>query len=249
MAGRKNSGKTVLGQLKTSQDFNELLSLSKLDIQMEVLGFLQENLFDYQMNYLKSFLKTIDEAIEYIPEKDYHIYFNENETGGLFSNSVKVWEYKNGYSKPPTFNGINSVIEYYKGLPKSPPDAYCPVTGRKSSIGPSFPKDSINESNYFIVNTDERKIHRINKKLMPGMFFRKKKNMLLCVSKYKEMYGYSAPFNKKYQVVSSNELIITICLKSNKFLSIENEETSHESNYIGWGSSAGGAENKIIYEK
>ena len=70
---------TLVKTLRTTQDFTELLSLSELSTQMEVLSFLQNNLFDYQMNYFKSHLMTFEEMMTYIPEKDKGIYFKESQ--------------------------------------------------------------------------------------------------------------------------------------------------------------------------
>ena len=81
----------VLNTLKTAQDFTELLELSELKVQMEVLGFLQENLYEYQLNYFKSHLKTFQELVDYLPEKDLPIYFpvREYDNGKYLSFSLK----------------------------------------------------------------------------------------------------------------------------------------------------------------
>ena len=72
---------TLVKTLRTTQDFTELLSLSELSTQMEVLSFLQGNLFDYQMNYFKSHLLTFDELLAFIPDKDKKVYFKDHLDG------------------------------------------------------------------------------------------------------------------------------------------------------------------------
>jgi hypothetical protein len=253
MAGRKNSGKTVLGQLKTSQDFNELLSLSELDIQMEVLGFLQENLFDYQMNYLKSFLKTIDEAIEYIPEKDYTEYFNRQETGDTWEKKKGVWEYKNdvsvkdGVRVEPVFMGIEKVLEYYKDpCIKIPIVVYNPDTGRPRAPK-EFKKESIDSTNLFIVDPSIKKIYHVNKQLIPGFKFLKKNKTLVCSSKYREISGSTAPFNKGYHSTTFYEFTVSICLKTNSIESVKKIQTGSKSVYVGWASNARDIKDETIY--
>jgi hypothetical protein len=56
--------------LKTPADFNELLDLQSLSTQMLVLSHLNNNLIGYQREFLKSFIKTPKEIIDYIAEKD-----------------------------------------------------------------------------------------------------------------------------------------------------------------------------------
>ena len=69
----------VVKPLRTLRDFTELLSLSDLKVQMGVLGFLQQNLFEYQMNYFKSQLMAWDDLIEYISDNDKPIFFKKRE--------------------------------------------------------------------------------------------------------------------------------------------------------------------------
>ena len=252
MAERKKPGGTVIKTLKTSHDFTELLSLSELDIQMEVLGFLQENLFDYQMNYLKSFLKTFDEVIEYIPDKDYPIYFNRYETGDTWERKIGAWEYPNGESvvngvrQEPVFMGINPVISYYKDKSiKTPIVVYDVNTGRKQRK--EFIKESIDSTNLFIIDTDSKKLHRVNKKLIPNFKFSKKKKTLVCSSKFKKIAGHEAPFNKGYHSTDFYEFTITISLAKNSVISVETLEKGSKSVYVGWGSNARDIEKETIY--
>ena len=61
--------------LKSPSDFTELLSLSELSTQMKVLEFLQCNMLNYQRDYVKSFIKTKDEVLDFIPAEDVEKYF------------------------------------------------------------------------------------------------------------------------------------------------------------------------------
>lgn len=60
--------------LKTPQDFTNLISLQELSTQMTILDFIKKNLHKYQMNYVSSFMKTPDDVLKYIPEKDHSQY-------------------------------------------------------------------------------------------------------------------------------------------------------------------------------
>ena len=78
--------KTMVKHLPTSDDFDELLNLSTLQTQMEVLSKLQANMLTYQRNYMKSFLMTSSEILEYIPEenhKDYEVRIFGGPSGHL----------------------------------------------------------------------------------------------------------------------------------------------------------------------
>jgi len=86
-----------LNTLSTTQDFAELLSLTQLKTQMGVLGFLQDNLFDYQMNYFKSHLMTFDEMMAYIPEKEKKVFFKKYRDCEYTNNKLVYKPYNEVY--------------------------------------------------------------------------------------------------------------------------------------------------------
>lgn len=56
--------------LTTTQDFEELLNLSTIATQIEVLDFLNKNMKLWTKNFLQSNIVSIDEAISKVPEAD-----------------------------------------------------------------------------------------------------------------------------------------------------------------------------------
>lgn len=62
--------------LKTPADFKEELSLTDLSTQMIVLKYLQDNLLDYQHKFVKSFMMTFQQLLDYIPEDQHDEYFS-----------------------------------------------------------------------------------------------------------------------------------------------------------------------------
>lgn len=60
--------------IKIPKDFNNLNDLTELVNNYEVMCKLQSCLNNYQEQYFNSFLKTYDEVLSYIPEKDYDKY-------------------------------------------------------------------------------------------------------------------------------------------------------------------------------
>lgn len=116
----------VVKTLRTSEDFNELLSLSDLKTQMEVLGFLQKNLFEYQMNFFKSQLMTFDEFWNFIPDNDKPKYFQDKEyvsgykkkDGTLEKGYYKPWDYKYAYKTFKEFYGNKNNYFLFDGKEK-----------------------------------------------------------------------------------------------------------------------------------
>jgi hypothetical protein len=66
--------------LESPSDFTEMLSLSELNTQMHVLEFLQNNMLEYQRDYVRSFIKTKSEVLDFIPVSDVDSYFPKYRT-------------------------------------------------------------------------------------------------------------------------------------------------------------------------
>jgi len=146
---------TLVSTLKTSQDFTELLSLSELSTQLEVLSFLQSNLFEYQMNYLKNHLMTFDEMMAYIPENEKKIYFKEYTDYKLNKAYKKVYKrYSEEYLREKL------KYRYWK---RSKPAYFDYV-----------------KTHYFLVNTVDKTFYHFNKALVPKFKFSSNKNILIC---------------------------------------------------------------------
>jgi hypothetical protein len=86
--------------IKAPADFNDLLDLQDLKTQMSVLDHLKSNLRKYQMDFIRSFIKTSDEVIKCIPPEDigeYEIFncydydFTYPEHIKKFRESAKNW--------------------------------------------------------------------------------------------------------------------------------------------------------------
>jgi len=86
--------------IKAPADFNDLLDLQDLKTQMGVLEHLQNNLKKYQLDFVKSFIKTSEEVIGCIPPEnlcEYEIFncfdydFNYASSIKEFSESGKNW--------------------------------------------------------------------------------------------------------------------------------------------------------------
>lgn len=153
MAGvSKKKSETLVETLKTSEDFTELLSLSKLSTQMEVLSFLQNNLFSYQMNYFQSHLLTFDELMEFLPEKDKPTYFPENSLYRAYKTGGKYLNY-------------NEKV----------------LREKLSKIDFSFSQkiDAV-KNHAFLVNTIDKKVYHFNKKLINKFKFSYNNDILIC---------------------------------------------------------------------
>lgn len=70
-----NKNSIIVNPLKCDQDFKELLSASDLRSQLDILNFLSDNIRNYQINYVKSFLMSLKEVIDYIPNNEYKSWF------------------------------------------------------------------------------------------------------------------------------------------------------------------------------
>lgn len=89
-----------INPIKAPADFNDLLDLQDLKTQMSVLEHLQKNLKKYQLDFVKSFIKTSKEVLDYIPAeifKEYEIFncydydFSTPEEIEKFAKSEKNW--------------------------------------------------------------------------------------------------------------------------------------------------------------
>jgi hypothetical protein len=86
-----------INPIKAPADFNDLLDLQDLKTQMSVLEHLQNNLKKYQLDFVKSFIKTSQEVIDCIPPEnlgDYEIFdydFSNVDSVKEFLKSGKNW--------------------------------------------------------------------------------------------------------------------------------------------------------------
>ena len=69
-------------EVKTSEDFISLLDLQGLKTNYKVLTHLQNNMDEYVEEYFKSYCKTLDEVIEYIPESKQQDYIDKVYVNG-----------------------------------------------------------------------------------------------------------------------------------------------------------------------
>lgn len=100
--------------IKAPADFNELLDLQDLKTQMSVLEHLQNNLNKYQLDFVRSFIKTSKEVLDYIPAEvlgEYEIFncddydFSDPEDVKKFAKSKKKWVVN------PRDKGITEISE------------------------------------------------------------------------------------------------------------------------------------------
>jgi len=70
---------TTAKPLITPKDFEEQLNLAELETQMSTLKFLLKNMSEYQKEFLRSKLYTFDELLDFLPEKDWPLYFKERK--------------------------------------------------------------------------------------------------------------------------------------------------------------------------
>ena len=223
----KKTNTKTLSTLRTSQDFNELLSMSELNTQMEVLTFLQDNLQDYQMNYLKSFFKDIDEVIAYIPQKDYEKYFSKNDCSS-------AWTYPEN-----KFKGLKAVREFYTkntSYPTMYDDNFTKI------------KKPISDLNHLIINTKKKEIYRLPKNMVEHMKFFKRGSNLKCIASHTLRYGTTGQFNTGYIVTSNEKTIITISLKTNEVLNFETISNYIDRQKIGWADNARNIKTTVTYD-
>lgn len=67
--------KQQIPTLKSPADFKEKLSLIDLSTQMMIFKHFHDNLITYQRNFVKSFMLTFEEVLNYIPEEQQDHYF------------------------------------------------------------------------------------------------------------------------------------------------------------------------------
>jgi len=156
----------VVKPLRTIQDFTELLSLSDLKIQMGVLGFLQQNLFEYQMNYFKSQLMAWEDLVEYISDNDKPSFFKNREyICGKWDSKLKkditpsyYAEYDWKYAQKK-YTEVAWHSDYHKKGKKEYSDA-----NRK----------------FFLVDHKNKELYTVNKKLVDKFTFAYDGNYLVC---------------------------------------------------------------------
>jgi hypothetical protein len=144
-----------------SKDFAELLSLTDLMTQMEVLGFLQQNLHEYQMNYFKSQLMAWDELIKYISDNDKPKFFTRREY--IFGDYDRK---KEEYITPSYY------AEYDWNYAK-----------RQYTENSHFlDKKEFSAANrrFFIVDHKNKKLYTVNKKLVDKFTFSYEGKYLVC---------------------------------------------------------------------
>lgn len=158
-----NQKEIVVKPLKTIHDFAELLSLSDLKVQMGVLGFLQQNLQDYQMNFFKSQLMDWETLVEYISDKDKPTFFKTREYNSGEYDSVKREYITEGY-----------YAEYDWEYAKKE------YTDKNYTEDKTNKQYSIAERKFFIVDHKRKKLYTINKKLIDKFTFTYDGKYLVC---------------------------------------------------------------------
>ena len=167
MVKEKKQVEKVVKTLRTTQDFTELLNLAELKTQMEVLGFLQDNLYEYQMNYFKSQLMSFDEVWDYISDNDKPKYFDHREYYmGSYDQKLKKWV------KPKEMEGVN-YLPYSEKYVREPflakPNCY-----ENPNKLPKAKKD------FFLLDTKGKKIYSFNRRFLPKFKFSYEKSLLVC---------------------------------------------------------------------
>lgn len=147
-----------------SKDFAELLSLTDLMTQMEVLGFLQQNLFEYQMNYFKSQLMIWDDLIEYISDRDKPSFFTRREyISGDYDHQKKKW-ITHGYDAD--FDWKYAQTEYTE-------DRNCYDEKSKKEYSKA-------NRRFFLVDHKTKKLYTVNKRLVDKFTFSYEDKYLVC---------------------------------------------------------------------
>jgi hypothetical protein len=147
-----------------SKDFAELLSLTDLMTQMEVLGFLQQNLFDYQMNYFKSQLMIWDDLVEYISDRDKPSFFTRREyISGDYDHQKKKW-ITHGYDAD--FDWKYAQTEY--------------TEDRNCYDENSMKEYSRANRRFFLVDHKSKKLYTVNKRLVDKFRFSYEDKYLVC---------------------------------------------------------------------
>jgi hypothetical protein len=153
----------VVRPLRTIQDFSELLSLSDLKVQMGVLGFLQQNLFEYQMNFFKSQLMDWDQLCEYLPDHQKHLYFKKREYICGEYDRVKM-----EYITPSYYADYD--WDYAQKDYTENPNYYQKDRKKYSAANRCF----------FLVNHNTKELYKVNKRLVDKFKFAYDGNYLVC---------------------------------------------------------------------
>lgn len=159
-----NNKKEIVVKPLKSKDFAELLSLTDLMTQMEVLGFLQQNLFDYQMNYFKSQLMAWDDLVEYISDKDKPSFFKRREyIHGEYDQQKRKYITEGYYAG---YDWEYAQKEY---------------TECQSTFDSTSKKDySKANRRFFLVNHKTKEFYTVNKRLVDKFKFSYEDNFLIC---------------------------------------------------------------------
>lgn len=206
--------KIELKKLTTIKDFKELLVLSELNTQMEVLGFLQENLFEYQMNYLKSQLMLWDEILEYIPDNEKHLYFKERKYNtGDYDRELQKFTKESWYSE---YNFEYAIKEYTE-------TSY-------------FNKISKAKKSYFVLDTINKIIYYFPKCFLEYFKFFYKKDELICKYFDSRQYISFDSFTECHNHDNEHTIEIIFNLNKNLFKSFKEQDILKNKKRCGsWG--------------
>lgn len=92
-----------------AKDLNDLTILAKRAKEAQAI---LDNMHDYQMNYFESQLKSAKEVLEYIPEKDYHLYKSIDRIKSIASESEKHSKIKGFIVDTEKHNIIEVIYNY-----------------------------------------------------------------------------------------------------------------------------------------
>lgn len=99
--------------IKAPADFNDLLDLQDLKTQMSVLEHLQGNLRKYQMDFIKSFIKTSEEVIKCIPPESIGEYEIHNCYDYDFAYPEQIKKFRGSRKNWVVNHRDKSMIEIY----------------------------------------------------------------------------------------------------------------------------------------
>ena len=131
---------------------------------MGVLGFLQKNLQDYQMNYFKSQLIDWESLVNYISDKDKPSFFKSRKYICGEYDSVKKEYITESYHAP--YDWEYAKKEY--------------TDKNQEERRNHAKKYSLAERNFFLVNHESKELYTINKKLIDKFTFSYDGNYLVC---------------------------------------------------------------------
>jgi len=227
------TNETVVRTLKTAQDFTELLSLSELNVQMKVLGFLNRNLYDYQMGFFKSQLMDFEQMIAYIPKSDLKHYFYCDYAHRKY----RCTEYKKDEKGEYVRDSENGLIEIKKGRYLPFNLEYLRTKWSKKENYFSHDNRSVIEKHYFLLDTENKKYYKVPKGTVDRFTFSHGENTLICNFKFtKQDYGKypGRPRSRKiYSHLTTTFCDIEFDLQTNKLKSFETSREYSNWVYIG----------------